>query len=223
MKLGNSEVDTFFLGDTPADKIMLGGDEVWSKIIPSGEEIFTSDGIFTVPGGVNTVTVCMIGGGGSGQGMAAVASGHKTAGGGAGEVISLLHPVTAGAFIDVTVGQGGAGVKNGIGNNGTSSNFDTLTASGGVKSSYNGNGAERITCYDTAYDGNRAVNGNEEARGGQAGFGKGGDGKIGSNVQTGEAGLLGAGGGGCLANGGVAPNGYGGNGGNGLVKISWGG
>lgn len=224
MKLGNSDVDTFFLGDTPADKIMLGSNEVWSKIIPSGEEIFTSDGIFTVPAGVDNVTICMIGGGGSGRGaLDTEGTGEKANGGSAGEVVSVQHSVTPGANIDVTVGEGGAGAHQSTGNDGTASIFDTLMASGGIQASHNGNGAERITCYDTAYDGIRLVSGNTEARGGQAGFGKGGNGKMGSNAQVGEAGLLGAGGGGAVRTGGIAGNYTGGNGGNGLVKISWGG
>lgn len=188
---------------------------------------------FEVPKGYNKVTVCMIGGGGSG---AAAESAGYPGGGYAGTIISQELPITYGQVINITVGTGG--IHKGGCNNcspangaaGTATTVDALTAPGGAggifgasaaPSGFLGAGGSRITCVGMTYDGTRDSN----AFGGQAGLGKGGDGMQGYDIvrdgkYNAESGVRGAGGGGSwIAD---ADYGFSGYGGNGYVKISWG-
>lgn len=69
------------------------------------QQKFTTAGTFTVPSGVTTLDVLLVGVGGGGQ---AVNGGG--AGGGGGEVkVVLAHAVTTGTPLNVVVGTGGAG------------------------------------------------------------------------------------------------------------------
>lgn len=76
---------------------------------------FTSSGTFSVPKGVNTVKVRVVGGGGGGGGSTSTNNGGGGAAGGYSETfLTNLSPVltgvvTQGATITVTVGTGGAG------------------------------------------------------------------------------------------------------------------
>jgi hypothetical protein len=90
---------------------------------------FTSSGNFTVPAGVTTVWVTMIGGGGSGAN-----NGSNGGGGGAGGAFCYKSPVTVtpGATVSVTIGSGGAGVTApNNGNAGGTTSFGSLSVSGG--------------------------------------------------------------------------------------------
>ena len=86
---------------------------------------------WTVPAGVTSVDVLVVGGGGGGQGYGG--------GGGGGEVLEVAnYAVTPGSSLPVTVGDGGAGgpdrsyiVDDSNAPNGDPSVFDTLTAVGG--------------------------------------------------------------------------------------------
>ncbi|HQT63921.1 MAG: hypothetical protein B7Z75_03935 [Acidocella sp. 20-57-95] len=97
----------------------------------SALQVFTSTGTFTVPNGVTSVRVRVLGGGAS--------SGyHSTmpgAGGGAGgEAYGIINNLTPGQAIAVTVGAGGAALTSpGVGNSGGTSSFGTfMSATGGV-------------------------------------------------------------------------------------------
>ena len=93
---------------------------------------FTSSGTFSVPSGVTSVDVLVVGGGGSG-------GKSPTNGGGGGGAGGLIYrpgfPVTPGGTITVTVGDGGARhsgfPSTDSTKNGQNSVFGTLTAQGG--------------------------------------------------------------------------------------------
>jgi len=89
-------------------------------------QTWTSSTSWTVPTGVSTAEVFVVGGGGSGG------TSYGGGGGGGGIVHHTSYSLTPGNSVTVTVGSGGAGVTNGTaGNNGGDSVFDTLTAKGG--------------------------------------------------------------------------------------------
>jgi hypothetical protein len=99
-------------------------------------ESFTTSGTFSVPSGITSVDVMVIGGGGGG-GYAENGS-HTGGGGGAGGLVFMPgYPVTPGGTVSVTVGCGGAGGPGNPGpypntvSNGQDSVFGTLTAKGG--------------------------------------------------------------------------------------------
>ena len=84
---------------------------------------------FTVPSGVTSLRVLVVGAGGGGGGATA-------GGGGAGEYYhETSYPVTPGSAITVTIGFGGGGgtgwSTSSDGNNGTNSVFGSITARGG--------------------------------------------------------------------------------------------
>src|SRR6056300_1524323 len=90
-------------------------------------ESFTSSGTFSVPAGLTEVNVLVVGGGGSGRP-------YEGGGGGAGGLIYRPgFPVTPGATVSVTVGDGGASQPSPSQNatSGCNSTFGTLAALGG--------------------------------------------------------------------------------------------
>ena len=105
-----------------------------------GQQIFTSSGIFTVPAGVYTIQVFVVGGGGGGGGgdfYVSESSGGgyvKSGGGGGGGYTKYgTYNVTPGTQYAVVVGAGGAGGSSSSkgGDGGTSSFGSLLSASGG--------------------------------------------------------------------------------------------
>jgi hypothetical protein len=89
---------------------------------------FLASGTFTVPTGITSVWVTMIGGGGSG----AAGTGGRGGGGAGAYCFKRPFSVTAGASLTVTIGGGGAGVlAAATGNPGTSTSFSSLTVTGG--------------------------------------------------------------------------------------------
>jgi hypothetical protein len=84
--------------------------------------VFTSNGSFTVPAGVTSVTVDVAGGGGGGGGGAFTYGGGG--GGGAESYQGLVFAVTPGQVIPVTIGNGGVG--------GSSGSYYTKGGNGGV-------------------------------------------------------------------------------------------
>ena len=102
--------------------------------VPSGIQSFTSSGTFSVPTGVTSVNVLVVGGGAAG-------GTHHGAGGGAGGLIYMPgFTVTPGGTVTVTVGCGGGQPNNypapdnpsgQKGSAGQDSAFGTLTAKGG--------------------------------------------------------------------------------------------
>jgi len=93
----------------------------------------TGSGTFSVPSGLQTMDVLVVGGGGAGG-----AGAFSPGGGGAGGLIYRpAFPVTPGGSISYTVGSGGTGTSaaaqssGGKGGNGQDSVWGTLTAKGG--------------------------------------------------------------------------------------------
>ena len=85
-------------------------------------QTFNSSGTFTVPSGLSTVDVLVIGAGGG-----CPDNSYNGGGGAGGYVYTPSHPISPGSPISVTVGTGGSG-SPGTGQN---SVFDTITAYGG--------------------------------------------------------------------------------------------
>ncbi len=201
-------------------------------------QTFLASGTFTVPTGVTSVWVTMIGGGGSGT------SGSGARGGGGSGSYCFKRPlsVTAGASLTVTVGGGGSGVASGnSGNDGSSTVFDTITVTGGIgggKSAGNSNnqlagaGGSNAGAGSNATDmaalnasgsilggrGGRTIfSGTSYGGGGGGGFADGTDAASGANSSAAAAANSGAGSGAVAASSGGAT----GNGGSGRVIIEW--
>lgn len=212
--------ENFNINGVTPDNVFANGVKVWEKKAPAGSQTFTSSGTFTVPAGYSQVTICMVGGGGSGA-SAGVWDGR--CGGYAGQVVSqVVSGLTGGQEIAVTVGSGGASVYASLGNAGTASSFGAyVTASGGAGGSfmtYLGNGGGRTTCGGSGVDGSSQYIEDQwgedwaTAYGGQSsGFSNGGNG-IGHSA--GGAGGVGSGGGASIFSSSGA-------GGRGEVRVSW--
>lgn len=111
------------------------GAGVWHQIgaAPTGTQVFTGSGTFTVPAGVTRVEVEVWGGGGGS--MASSGAGVFTNGGaGGGYSRKIVGGLVPGATVAVTVGAGGTASASGVaGGNGGSSSFGAhCSASGGA-------------------------------------------------------------------------------------------
>lgn len=183
---------------------------------PAGTQTFTSSGTFTTPRGYTSLTVCMIGGGGSGYRLAWTGAVEHVGGGNSGGYKSQTTAISATPTAkSVVCGNGGAARGTNGSNAGSSSTFNGLTAAGGAgglrSASYGGNGGTRTLCYGTYTHGIMEYHSNPAYYyGGQAGFGNGGRGNLNA---SGVAGSRGAGGG--------SSNTTAGAGGRGVVKITW--
>lgn len=160
-------------GSIPADSLNISG---FGGLVMSGpingasyfgttfsKQVFTGNGTFTIPSGVSSVRVMVVGGGGAGGGSTASTSG--AGGGSGGTSIKWLSGLTPGNTIAVTVGSGGTGVSAGNGNSGGASSIasgtqtiTTVTANGGGgglnNSGIAGIGASVGTNGDVNYGGN---------------------------------------------------------------------
>lgn len=85
----------------------------------NGSEIFTSSGVFTVPDGITSITIEVVGAGGTG-------GGNGGGGGGGGGYAKGAYTVTPGNTIEVSVGVGSSGSVAG-----TTSAGNLISASGG--------------------------------------------------------------------------------------------
>lgn len=193
------------------------GVNVWNVLAPPGSQLFTSSGHFTVPEGVFSVQVTVVGAGGSG------ANGQTNGGGGyAGGVVTTTVAVSPGQVIPVTVGAGGiarewsangGAYANGV--PGGHSAFGSVVAAGGSGGTVNGNpyaGTGGATSYGTM-DGARHNYLAVSSFGGQGCIGNGGN-----AGRSAAAGGVGAGGGGsCFSTLGV----WSGAGGRGQVLVAW--
>ncbi|WP_370480341.1 LamG-like jellyroll fold domain-containing protein [Tamlana flava] len=170
----------------------------------SQTQTFNTDGTFTVPGGVTSITVQAWGAGGGGSKI--TNNGLRGGGGGGGAFASSTVTVTPGASYPVVVGVGGYTSGN-ITYNGTSSTFNTTTviAAGGASSTTDSTtgGAGGTTAAST---GDITYAGGNGANGGATNSGGGGGG----------AGTTGAGGNAVADTGGTGTTLNGGNGGNGV-------
>jgi hypothetical protein len=160
---------------------------------------FTSTGstTFSVPTGVTSVDVLVVGGGGGGTQQ------HGGGGGAGGLIYRPAAPVTPGGSVPVTVGGGGAGVGNSVqGNSGGDSVFGSLVAKGGggAGAGWNSGGA----------------NGSPGGSGGGAGAGSSGGSRSGGTAtqpsQPGDSGTYGFGNRGGNLNGAAPIPGAGGGG-----------
>ncbi len=191
----------------------------------SQTQTFTSNGTFTVPAGVTSVTVEAWGGGGAGGGCTTLT--RSTGGGGAGGSYTktTLVAVTSGATISVTVGAGGIGVSGangGIGGTSTFASTSPVSAIGGTGGNANGtltplNGLGANTTIGSTYNG--GAGGVGDATSGTSGTSGGGGGGAGS-TSSGSAPTTGI-------NAGIGGTGGGGNGaigtatsGNGIAAIA---
>jgi hypothetical protein len=143
-------------------------------------QTFTSNGSFTVPCGVTSISVQVWGGGGGGAGDGQNGNG-AAGGGGGGGFSSGTITVTPGQIIAFTVGAGGVGgcgggggcpSGGGAGANGTSSTFLTITAGGGQ-------GGQPANPSD-ANGGNGGVGGAGNIQGGNGSNGNSGTGNSGA-------------------------------------------
>ena len=101
------ENETFILtldNVTPSTSVSVGVTDT----VPSGSQYFGVSGTFTVPAGVNTLSVALVGAGGGGGGGRG-ASGAGIGGGGGGFAKGNNLVVTPGETISVYVGTGGGG------------------------------------------------------------------------------------------------------------------
>ncbi|EAQ7259177.1 phage tail protein [Salmonella enterica] len=214
-------------------------------------QFFTTNGTFTVPDGVTTLFVEVMGGGGGGTGgsNSFKAYSYTATGGACGEIKIGYKSVHPGEQLPVNVGIGGFGgqrfseTKTGSviqfrggdpGGNGGSSSFMDIIASGGTGNSYTSSGGGGKGSYSALGGGNiydvyLGLNGESSSLGcgGRSGtFSKNNDGKV---IITAPTNATGYGSGGA---GGNSSNQYlseyetvaytdGTKGSSGFVKISW--
>ena len=100
-----------------------------------GSKLFTADGTFTVPEGVNTLFVSAIGGGGGGGG------GKYPSAGGRGRIGELVLFVTAGQSLPIKIGNGGiGGLYTNDSNRWGSGGTGLVTGSAGGTGTFSGGG-----------------------------------------------------------------------------------
>ena len=175
---------------------------------------FLESGEWTIPEGVESVDVLVVGGGGAGGWISS-----RGGGGGAGELVfKPSYELPSTSSISITVGSGGtADSENNISENGGDSIFDNITAIGG------GSGG-RYT--DSSSEDGQTGGSGGGARGSSSSSGSGGSsnasegfGNSGGNNSTSGSSRPAAGGGGAGEPGQNASSGESGNGGNGLYEV----
>ena len=219
-KIG-TELGNLVYNNINITEVRCNGVIVWQRLVPPGSQLFTESGTFTVPAGVYSVQVTVVGAGGSG------ANGQTNGGGGyAGGVVTHSVAVTPGQVIPVSVGAGGVareysasgGYVNGAA--GGNSAFGSVVAAGGSGGSVNGNnypGVGAATQYGSV-DGGKYIYLYTTGFGGQGCIGNGGKAGGAIPAHSARAGGVGAGGGGaCFATYGT----WSGVGGRGQVLVSW--
>ena len=222
-----------YLGSTPISASYLGTKQTLCGVIEPFQIDFDDiNGAtsFRVPFGHLQVRVIMIGGGGSGAGNIDDKDGN--AGGGfAGAITETIINVQSRETLAFTLGQGGASVINekNDGNPGLQTTLNSIGGqviaiggSAGLNDStpqYEGRGhAQPENQLGIFYDGEYKDNNKHLAFGGEAGFGKGGDGEVEVSLPQGEPGLRGSGGGGAHLRDDIGEL-TSGAGGNGLIRI----
>ena len=130
---------------------------------PHGMQIFTSSGTFTIPAGVTSVKVTVVGGGGGGGGVGTVSATKRAGGGGGGGYTEkILTGITPGLTLSVSVGAGGSGGNQVSGGSGGTSSVSS--------------GTQTITTISsTGGAGGTGGNVTTGAPGGAGGTGSGGD------------------------------------------------
>jgi len=178
-----------------------------------------------VPLGVSNINLCAIAGGGGGGSRRR--DDEHVGGGYAGEIFDGVLDVGGHSSLLLTNGSGGDGgntdTSGSAGGNTTIGSVLTLVGGAGgdrTNENYGGDGASRSTCAGSFNDGSKQVGlaWNGTAWGGEAGLGNGGDGDLES---YGDRGYSGGGGGGASAPATHSSVIKGGDGGDGVVYISW--
>lgn len=164
---------------------------------PTGQQLFTSSGTFTVPTGVTSIAIVCIGAGGGGGGSD---KDDELGGGGGGGALAYVNNITTtpGQSLTVTVGTGGNG--GGSGQAGSAGGDSSVVLGGTTLCSAGGGQGGAIV-----------DNGGAGGAGGTVITGTGGSGGSGGNANDGTTGNGGGGGG---------AGGYSGNGGNGVANNS---
>lgn len=189
------------------------------------KQVFTAGGTFTIPAGVTSVKVTVVGAGGAGGG--ATVGNNGGGGGAAGAGVKWLTSLTPGNTLTVAVGTGGTGVSAATGNAGGNSTVSSGTqiitsviangGPGGFATNLGVAGAVVGTGGDVNSGGGGGGNGGGTA-GGTGGASTFGGGGLGQNNGTGVAATaIGAGGGGA----GAGANQLGGAGKDGIVIFEW--
>ena len=116
----------------------------FSDAFGQSPSVFTTNGTWTVPAGVSSITVQAWGGGGSGGSGTGGGTKIGGGGGGGGGFINCINiPVSAGQVFNINVGAGGNAVSNNnIGNPGGNS---TITSGGLTITAFGGNGGTNNT------------------------------------------------------------------------------
>ena len=190
---------------------------------PTVRQIDANTFEFTPLPGTTHVNFCIMGGGGGGS-RRNIPS-NFAGGGYAGEINHQADYAVAGTPLAISIGEGGIGgddYNSDDGREGGITWFNDIAVTGGLGgisldnnfNGYYGQGAARDICNTTTYDG---VVGGDHGYGGQAGLGKGGDGMAFTN---GQAGTFGSGGG-ATDDRSDDLHFVGGQGGHGVVMISW--
>jgi hypothetical protein len=176
----------------PYSATILSTGEVVPLAIKTVENIFASSTTWTVPCGVNSITIYAWGAGGAGGGAKSGGGG----GGGGGAYSTTIVAVSPGDLLTITVGTGGTGVSNGNGNSGgqttiVRSAVNLLTAnggSGGFVGSSGGNGAGGAGGSAGTWAGGNGGTSTGNGAGGGGGAGSASAGGNGANAVTGAAG-----------------------------------
>jgi len=133
-----NEIDPFEdITETNLELHLDSFDSTFSTITaPTGQQLFTSNGTFTVPANVTSIAVVCVGAGGGGGGSE---DDDETGGGGGGGALAYVNNITTtpGESLTVTVGTGGGGGGAG-GGNGSAGGNSSLSRSGTTLCQANG-------------------------------------------------------------------------------------
>lgn len=238
----------FIATEEKQDQILAKQDQTLTKVGQSGgrtSAIFTTNGTFKIPDGVDHIYISACGGGGGGAGNGA-SSGSFGGGGGASAIFNKLFKVSPGASYAITIGLGGSpGIPGTSGGSTIVAGLATLTGGAGGGTNAGGNaggsgggrgGNGRQIPGDAGIVGGGG-SGGENGGGGGGSLGSGGGGgaetsltsspgslpfvKPYSSGATGNTRYGGSGGFGAGGGGGAYTNGIGGQGGPGVVIIEW--
>jgi len=120
----------------------------------------TGSQTYTVPRGVDTITITMYGGGGGGGKAVSAGRGGGTTngggGGGGGRIVVTLNEVAPGTVLTFSVGAGGA-KGTGSGNNGSDGGNTTLSYGGVDYVAGGGEGSAGGECLSSCKDGTGGV------------------------------------------------------------------
>ena len=174
--------------------------------LPTGQQLFTSNGTFTVPDDVTSISVVCVGGGGGGG---TSDQDDELGGGGGGGALAYVNNITTtpGESLTITVGAGGAAGGGNGGNSSLSRGGTTLCSAGGGQGGDDvdsggdgGNGGTVITgtggSGGSGGDANDGTSNNGGGGGGAGGYsGAGGNGANNNSTAAGGDGAGGAAGG----------------------------